>query len=104
VVESLLNLIDQDQAQVTRPQFRQSRVDGEKLAVDFLYLGGSPSALQALLQQGQDFAVSATALALILIKHHPIEGAPEDLGLSANVFVAPITRTADDHRALAAGA
>ena len=54
---------------------------------------------QAFAQQGQHFAVGATALALVLVEDDLVEGIAEDLGLLADVLVAAVTGAADHHHA-----
>ena len=50
VFQGFLDLIDQDQAKISRLHFGQSAVDGEELATNFPDLGGSPGIFQTLLQ------------------------------------------------------
>src|SRR2546427_6950630 len=49
-------------------QPRQRMVDGVELTLDLGHVVGARCALQALLQQGQDFTVGAAALAGILVE------------------------------------
>ena len=55
---------------------------------------------QPLAQQGQHFAICATALALVLIQDDLVEHIAQYLGLANDVDIAPVTRTADDHHPL----
>jgi hypothetical protein len=54
---------------------------------------------EALAQQAEHLAVGAAALALVLVEDDVVEGVAEDLGLLADVLVAPVAGAADDHAA-----
>ena len=60
-------------------------------------------ARQAFAQQADDFAIGAAALGGVLVQDHVVEGGAQDHGLHADVLVAPVARTADDHAAALAG-
>ena len=68
VDERFLHLVDEDEAQIARLQAVEGVVDGGEFAVDFFHVAGAFGALQALAQQGEDFAVGAAALAGVLVK------------------------------------
>src|SRR5256885_11072141 len=73
-------------------QPRQRMVDGVELTLDLGHVVGARCALQALLQQGQDFTVGAAALAGILVEDDVVEGLAQDLGLLGDVLVAAVAR------------
>ena len=64
---------------------------------------GARRAGQAGPQQRHDFAMGAPALTLVLVQHHFVKGMPQHFGLLADVFIAPVARAADDHRAAFGG-
>ena len=98
-----MHLVDEDEAQIARLQAVEGVVDGGEFAVDFFHVAGAFGALQALAQQGEDFAVGAAALAGVLVEDDVVEGCAEDAGLLADVFIAPVARAADDDAAAARG-
>ena len=53
---------------------------------------GAAGAMQALLQQGNDFAIGATPLTGILVEQHFVESGAKDAGLLADVFITAIAR------------
>ena len=63
-------------------------------------LAGAGGALQALAQQRHHLAVFAAALASVLVEDDFVEGGAQDLGLFADVLVAPVACAADHHRAV----
>ena len=95
--QRFIDLVDEDQAEVSGAQLGERRVDGQELAAHFLDVFCPPGVLSTLAQQGEYFAVRASSLALILIEHDTVESLAEDLGLLADVFVAPVSGAADDH-------
>jgi hypothetical protein len=62
-------------------------------------LGGFPCIGQALSQQGNHFTVLSAALALVFIQDDLVKRVAQNFGLLADVLVAPVSGTADDHRA-----
>src|SRR5574343_1066985 len=97
--QGLLDLIDQDQAEIARMQALKCHVDGLEFTGDGVDALGAPGVGQAVEQQADDLAVGAAALAGILVENHIVEGVPEDLGLLPDVLVAPVAGAADDDRA-----
>ena len=67
--------------------------------MDLRHLAGASGVAQAVAQQRQHFAISAAALAGVLIEHDRIKSVAEDACLIANVLVAPIARSADHDQA-----
>src|SRR5471030_8472 len=99
VGQRFFDLVDQDQRQVAFLQAIERRVDGQELAVDLVDPRGARRAVQALAQQRHHFAVDAAALTCVLVQHHVVESAAEDLGLLRDVLVAPVAGAGNDHRA-----
>ena len=95
--QRLLDLVDQDQAEIAGLQAGERRVNGDEFAVDGVDLPGAPGIAQTVAEQGDDFAVLAPALAGILVENHLVEGFAKDLGLLADIVVAAVAGAADDH-------
>ena len=93
-----LDLIDQDQAQVTRAQSLERQVDGNELAANLVDAPCSTGIGQSFAQQCNDFAIAAAALSRILVEDDIVEGVAQDLGLAAQVLVATVACPADDDR------
>ena len=91
--QRFVDLVDEDQAEVSGAQVGERRVDGQKLAAHFLDVFRASGVLQSLAQQGEYFAIRTSALALILIEHDRIKGITENFGLLTDVLVATIAGT-----------
>src|SRR5690606_17813790 len=85
-----LHLVYQHQAKIARRQARQRRVDSQELPAHLIDTARARRVREALPQQRQHFAVGASALALVFIEHHVVECGAQNLGLAAQVFVAPV--------------
>src|SRR5690606_21638797 len=103
VRQRLVDLVDEDQAQVAGLELVERGVDCEELAADLLHARRARRAGQALPQQREYFAVAAAALALVFVEDHLVERLAENLGLAPDVLVAPVAGAADDHEAAVCG-
>jgi hypothetical protein len=102
-VQRFVDLIDKDQAEIAGLESFPAPCRWRGIRRGLPDFGSPLGVLEAELQQRQDFAVGAAALALVLIEDDLIEGVAEDLGLLADVFVAPVAGAADDDGAAAVG-
>ena len=75
--QRLFDLIDEDQAEITCIEFFQRRVDGQEFAADLLDVPGAAGVFQPLPQEPEHFPVGASALALVLVQQHVVEGLAE---------------------------